>query len=63
MGVVNSGGRRKEERVGVEIYLDAYLRDLLQGACFSRGLEWVISLGLLQPAQFCDSVSAKGVVQ
>ena len=37
-------------------HLDAYLCSLLQGACFGRGLDSMISRGPFQPLQFCDSV-------
>ena len=35
-------------------HLDAYLCDLLQGTCFSRGLGSVISIGPFQPLRFSD---------
>ena len=34
----------------------ACLCSLLQGTCFSRGLDLMISRGPFQPLQFCDSV-------
>ena len=37
-------------------YLDTYLCSLLQGVCFTGGLD-LISRGPFQPLQFCDSVS------
>ena len=39
-----------------ETNLDAFLCDLPLGTCFSRGLDLMISRGLFQPLQFCDSV-------
>ena len=39
-----------------KIHLDAYLCNLLQQTCFSRGLDLMISRGPFQPLQFCDSM-------
>ena len=36
--------------------LDAYLCNLVKGACFAWGLGYVISRGPFQPLLFCDSV-------
>lgn len=41
--------------------LDTSLCNLLQGTCFSRGLDSVLSRGLFQPLRFCDCVIFQGI--
>jgi len=38
-------------------HLDSFPCNLLQGTCFSRGLDWMISRGPFLPLYFCVSVS------
>ena len=38
-------------------HLAAFLWDILQGTCFNRVLDLMISWGSFQPLQFCNSVS------
>ena len=40
----------------LKTHLGAYLCNLLQQTCFSRGLDLMISRGPFQPLQFCDSM-------
>ena len=56
---LNKLSRVAVESPSLEIFkshLDAYLCDLLQGTCFGRRLDSVISRAPFQPLQFCDSV-------
>ena len=52
--------REVAESPSLEIFkthLDSFPCNLLQGTCFSRGLDWMISRGPFLPLYFCVSVS------